>query len=112
MQPRCRWPARRWSTLRQWTFLLGPGTVVGINALFLGYVMYKGRLVPRVIPMLGLIGAPLILTSATVTLFGGWAQVSDYRCTSHAAVCSLGALARHLPHLQGFKTVPTRSTAV
>ncbi len=63
-------------TIRQWTFLLGPGLIAGINALFLGYVMYRGRLVPRIIPTIGLIGAPLIITSAIVTLFGGWAQTS------------------------------------
>jgi hypothetical protein len=33
-------------------------------------------LVPRLIPTIGLIGAPLILASATGTLFGAWDQVS------------------------------------
>ena len=41
-----------------------------------GYVMYRWRLVPRLIPTIGLIGAPLILASATGTLFGAWDQVS------------------------------------
>lgn len=62
--------------MRQWTFLVGPGLVAGINGLFLGYVMYRSRLVPRIIPTLGLIGAPLILASATGTIFGLWDQVS------------------------------------
>jgi Domain of unknown function (DUF4386) len=62
--------------IRQWTFLLGPGLITGINAMFLGYVMYRGRLVPRIIPTIGLIGAPLILISATSTIFGGWGQTS------------------------------------
>jgi hypothetical protein len=62
--------------LRQWTFLVGPGLIAGINALFLGYVMYRSRLVPRIIPTIGLIGAPLILASATGTIFGLWDQVS------------------------------------
>lgn len=63
-------------TMRQWTFLLGPGLIPGVNALFLGYVMYRSRLVPRVIPTIGLVGAPLILMSATATIFGAWDQVS------------------------------------
>ena len=63
-------------SIRQWTFLVGPGIVAGVNGLFLGYVMYRGRLVPRIIPMIGLIGAPLLLVSSTVTIFGGWAQTS------------------------------------
>jgi Domain of unknown function (DUF4386) len=62
--------------LRQWTFLLGPGLIPGINALLLGYVMYRGRLVPRLIPTVGLIGAPIILVSAVATIFGGWEQTS------------------------------------
>jgi len=62
--------------MRQWTFLLGPGLIPGINALFLGYVLYWARLVPRIIPTIGLLGAPLILTSATATIIGGWDQLS------------------------------------
>ena len=63
-------------TVRQWTFLVGPGLIAGINGLFLTYVMFKGRLVPRAIPMIGFVGIPLILMSATVTIFGGWEQTS------------------------------------
>lgn len=62
--------------LRQWTFLVGPGIMAGINGLFLAYVMYRSRLVPRIIPTIGLIGVPLILTSSSGTLFGLWDQVS------------------------------------
>jgi hypothetical protein len=62
--------------IRQWTFLLGPGVMAGINGCFLAYVMYRSRLVPRVIPTVGLIGAPLILASSTATMFGLWGQVS------------------------------------
>ena len=70
--------------MRQWTFLLGPGLIAGINALFLGTALYRGRLVPRIIPTIGLIGAPIILLSATATIFGGWAQTS-----SVGALCAL-----------------------
>lgn len=62
--------------LRQWTFLVGPGIMAGVNGLFLAYVMYRARLVPRVIPTIGLIGAPLIIASSSGTLFGLWDQVS------------------------------------
>jgi Domain of unknown function (DUF4386) len=62
--------------VRQWSFLVGPGLIAGVNGLFLGYVMYRSRLVPRIIPIVGLVGAPLILVSATVTMLGGWGQVS------------------------------------
>ena len=50
--------------IRNWTFVLGPGFVVGVgNGLILGYLMYQSRLVPRGMAMLGLIGGPLICLS-------------------------------------------------
>lgn len=56
--------------VRDWTFLLGPSLMPGLNALLLGTLMYRSRLVPRVIPTLGLIGAPLLISSTIGTLFG------------------------------------------
>ena len=38
--------------------MLGTG-VPALNAVLLGWIMYESRLVPRAIPVLGLIGAPL-----------------------------------------------------
>jgi Domain of unknown function (DUF4386) len=54
-----------------WTFLLGQTLMPCINALLLGTLMYRSRLVPRIIPVLGLIGAPLLLASVIATMFGG-----------------------------------------
>jgi hypothetical protein len=54
-----------------WTMLLGQTLMPGINALLLGSLMYRSRLVPRVIPVLGLIGAPLLIAAVIATLFGG-----------------------------------------
>jgi hypothetical protein len=54
----------------EWTFLLGPGVMAVVNALLLGTLMYRSGLVPRVIPLMGLIGAPLLLTSNVATMFG------------------------------------------
>lgn len=62
--------------MHDWTFLLGPGLMPVLNAVLIGSVMYRSRLLPRWIPTLGLIGAPLLLTSTTATLFGAWDQVS------------------------------------
>jgi len=57
--------------IHDWTFILGPGWVVGIgNGVILGYLMYRSGLVPRRMAMLGLIGGPLILASGTGVLFG------------------------------------------
>jgi hypothetical protein len=62
--------------IRDWTFLFGPGVMAGMNALLLGSLMYRSRLVPRVIPLLGLVGAPLLLASTAGTLFGYFDQLS------------------------------------
>jgi hypothetical protein len=54
-----------------WTMLLGQTLMPCINALLLGSLMYRFRLVPRIIPIVGLIGAPLLLAAVIATLFGG-----------------------------------------
>lgn len=62
--------------VHDWTFLVGPGLMASLNALAIGSVMYRSRLIPRWIPTLGLIGAPLLLASTAATLFGAWDQIS------------------------------------
>jgi hypothetical protein len=62
--------------LKDWSFLLGPGFMAVVNAMFLATVMHRSRLVPRLIPTIGLVGIPLLLTSDIATLFGAWDQVS------------------------------------
>lgn len=56
--------------VHDWSFLFGPGFMAVINAVLLGSIMYQSRLVPRWIPTLGLVGAPLLLVSDLATLFG------------------------------------------
>jgi hypothetical protein len=62
--------------VHKWAFLLGPGLIPGINALCLGYVMYRSRLVPRSIPTIGLLGAPLLFAAAAGAILGHVDQVS------------------------------------
>src|SRR3954447_5668208 len=62
--------------MKNWSFLLGPGIMPAVNALCFATIMYQSRLVPRWIPTLGVIGAPLLAASSIGTLFGGWDQVS------------------------------------
>jgi hypothetical protein len=54
-----------------WTFLLSQSLMPGINALLLGSLLYRSRLVPRIIPVVGLIGAPFLICTVIATLFGG-----------------------------------------
>jgi hypothetical protein len=58
------------AAIKDWTFLLGPGCVVGWgNGLILGYLMYRSALVPRPMAWLGLVGGPLIIASGTAVMF-------------------------------------------
>jgi len=77
------------AAIKDWTFLLGPGWVVGWgNGLILGYMMYRSRLVPRPWPWLGMIGGSLLILTGTLILFGG----NDPSSTLHG--------------LQGIATIP------
>jgi hypothetical protein len=55
--------------VRDWAFVVGTG-MAGFNALMLGTVLYRSRLVPRAIPALGLIGAPIFLTAVSAKVLG------------------------------------------
>ncbi len=63
-------------TVHNWTFLFGPNFALGPSTLFTSYLLYKSKLVPRFISILGLIGGPLIFASATLVMFGFYPQIS------------------------------------
>jgi len=63
--------ARSLVAIHDWSFLLGPGFIVGVgNGLLLVYLMYRSGLVPRRMAMLGLVGGPLVCASGIAVLFG------------------------------------------
>jgi Domain of unknown function (DUF4386) len=70
---------------RDWTFLFGPGFMACFNAVLFGTLLYRSRLVPRIIPTIGLIGAPVLFTADLLTLFG------------HATQAAGGALLATMP---------------
>ena len=87
--------------MRQWTFLLGPGVMAGVNDLLLGYILYRSGLVGRVIPIIGLVGGPLILLSDVATILGIWGQVSTARPPVRPPRRCLRVLRRRVPDRQG-----------
>ena len=60
----------------------GPGFMASFNAVLFGTLLYRSRLVPRIIPTIGLVGAPLLFTANMLALFGhatpahGWAMIA------------------------------------
>jgi hypothetical protein len=57
-------------------FLLSQSLMPVVNDLLLGFLLYQSRLVPRVLPLLAFIGAPLLLASDLAVLFGAVERVS------------------------------------
>ena len=59
-----------------WAFMVGQSLMPGFNALLLGTLLYRSGLVPRALPTLGLIGAPILITATVLTIFGVVEQYS------------------------------------
>jgi hypothetical protein len=51
-------------------FRLGQNLMPAVNDLLLGSLLYQSRLVPRILPLLGFIGAPLLIANTIVFMFG------------------------------------------
>jgi hypothetical protein len=83
----------------------------GINALLLGYLLYRSGLVPRLIPTLGLIGAPLLILSVAVAVFRG-----NHPVTALAAIATAPIFVWELSLgiwlvVKGFNPTPITSEA-
>lgn len=61
--------ARTLSILYDRIFLLSQSLMPAVNDLLLGLLLYRSRLVPRVIPLIAFIGVPLLLISDGAKLF-------------------------------------------
>ena len=74
--------------------------------VLLGTLMYKSRLVPRILPTLGLIGAPIIFASVIAKYFGLYDELSVWSVVGALPIAlwefSLGVWLT----FKGFKTAP------
>lgn len=62
--------------IHDWTFMLGPLFMLGINTMMYSYIFYKSKLVPRFISILGMTGATIVFMYALLVMFGVIQQVS------------------------------------
>jgi len=62
--------ARALAAQYYWMFHLSQSLIPAVNAALLGSLLYQSRLVPRTLPVLGFIGATLLLAVWFAVLFG------------------------------------------
>jgi hypothetical protein len=62
--------------IHDWTFLLGPLFMLGINTMMYSYIFYRSKLIPRFISILGITGAILVFIYALLVMFGVIQQIS------------------------------------
>jgi hypothetical protein len=58
------------ATLYDRVFMLGQSLMPAVNALLLGSLLYRSRLVPRALPVLGFIGSPLLMAATLAAMSG------------------------------------------
>ena len=63
--------------IHDWSFLMGPGFMVGVNDVLLGYLMYTTGLMPPRLALFGLIGGPLIFIGKALVVFGAFGIYSS-----------------------------------
>ena len=56
--------------VREWAFILGPNLLLGVNTLLYSYLLFRTRLVPRPIAVMGLTGATLMTLAGPLLMFG------------------------------------------
>ena len=96
---------------RDWTFLFGPGFMACINAVLFGSLLYKSGLVPRFIPMMGLVGAPVLLTANMLTLFGHNTQAGAWTMLATLPVAAWELSVGFYMTFKGFRRTPFTATA-
>ncbi|MFP5345810.1 MAG: DUF4386 domain-containing protein, partial [Actinomycetes bacterium] len=93
-------------------FLLSQSLMPVFNALLLGSLLYRSRLVPRVLPGLGLVGAPLLLASDLAILFGVLDRLSPLAAVAALPIAlwefSLGVWLV----VKGFRPVPILTSGI
>jgi hypothetical protein len=92
-------------------FLLGQGFIPAVNALLLGSLLYQSRLVPRVLPTLGFIGAAVLVASDIGTLFGVWGQFSAVAALATLPIAAWEFSLGVYLIVKGFKPSPILASA-
>ncbi len=97
--------------VRNYTFQFGPNLSATINGLLFGTLLYKSRLVPRVIPIMGLIAAPLLLVATIATVSGLTEQGSAWFAPGGALIFVWELSVGVYMTVKGFRPSPITAAA-
>ena len=97
--------------VHNWTFLFGPKLALGVNTLLAAYLMYRSRLVPRAIAVLGLVVGSLIFGSGTAVLFGAYEDLSTTGVVAAAPVFAWEVSVAVWMIVKGFRPSPVLTGA-
>ena len=94
-----------------WTFLLSGSLMPVACDLFLGYVLIRSALVPRILPIIAFIGAPLLLASDIAVFFGAYPRVSPIAGLAALPVAAFELSLGIWLIVKGFKPTPLTTGA-
>jgi hypothetical protein len=76
--------SRTLATLYDRIFLQGQSLMPAVNDLLLGFLLYKSRLVPRALSLVGIVGGPVLIAGYIAVMFGLLGQ--------HAPLAAMSAI--------------------
>jgi len=92
-----------------WTFLLSQSLMPVACDLLVGYALYRSGLVPRILPIVAFVGAPLLLASDIAVFFGAYAQVSPLAALAALPIAAFEFSLGLWLVVKGFKPTPLTS---
>jgi len=97
--------------VRDYTFQFGPNIMAALNAVMIGTILYRSRLVPRILPTMGLLAVIPLLGASVATILGLTEQGSIWYAPGGALIfvweLSLGVYLV----VKGFKPSPLTAAA-
>ncbi len=93
-------------------FLLGQSFMPAICDMLLGFLLYKSRLVPRTLSLIGMLGAPLLIVGYMAILFGVIDRISPMAALAAVPVALFEFSLGIWLVVKGFKSTPVAITPV
>ncbi len=96
--------------VRDYTFQFGPNLCAALNALMFATLLYRSRLVPRILPIMGLVAAPLLILATLAVVFGVTEQGSFWFAPGGALIFVWELSVGIYMTVKGFKPSPVTAT--